>query len=57
MPTLKPGQRFDQYEILGFIAKGGMGEVCNAPFRLEHSLKEKIAGSSHDKQDKTQAHT
>ncbi|MEO6061768.1 MAG: bifunctional serine/threonine-protein kinase/formylglycine-generating enzyme family protein [Thermoflexales bacterium] len=30
MPTLKAGQRFDQYEILGFIANGGMGEVYHA---------------------------
>ncbi len=34
MPTLKTGQRFDQYEILGFIAKGGMGEVYRARHRM-----------------------
>ncbi len=55
MPTLKSGQKLDQYEIVSFLGSGGMGEVYLAKqISLERTVALKILPPSlqHDEEMK-----
>ena len=41
--ALEPGARFDAYELLGLVARGGMANVWLARQRMKHGLETTVA--------------